>query len=256
MSDEEGVIARLPDGRIQISVEAIPLVARKLTCALPLLLRASSAPDFPGMVGGCFLVRARGRLLALTAWHNVRALEGPGTILVPAGWKRSGFIEWVDLYGPASDRPDDLADVAVLLAAENTVLGGDVEPLDAEPFMIANLDEVEGDGNTLLAVRGHPTAAGSIHYDEFTISTGVMIAPGFYRGPADPHLHRMAVDTSRFATRGFSGSPVLMCNRVEGVGWQAVLAGMVLRGGPHLLHFLEATMLTSHLRRAAQTFRL
>jgi hypothetical protein len=44
------------------------------------------------------------------------------------------------------------------------------------------------------------------------------------------------------------GSPVVLCAKLD-QGWQAGIVGMVLRGGPAMVHFLDTFMLLAHAQK-------
>lgn len=247
---DDAVVGRFPDGRLQLSVEKLNNVRRDLRCVLPVLVRSPDVPEFPGHVGGCFLVRREGRLLAITAGHNLRrlALEN---ILVPLTFGHPiTWFRWVRGIQPFFADVGDRHDVAVLVADPDTELPADSIPLDLDGGpVIVNYDRLPA--GSLLAVRGHPEgAANRIDYESGRIDSESYTMLGTYRGRSDfdPDLHTMDVDLSRYGANHFCGSPILSCDIKDGT-WTTALAGMVVRGGPSCLHFLTTSILAAHVEQ-------
>jgi len=138
--------------------------------------------------------------------------------------------------------------VAVLVpAGEPEFDPAQVVPLELD--IIANLAKVRR--KALFAIRGYPRGSG-IDYESGIIARDSLAALGFYEGPAPWRAcHTLSLSTENLGgPDGLSGSPVVRALRNPDGTWVPALAGMVQRGGPSKVHFVDARVLIGFLEGA------
>jgi hypothetical protein len=257
-----------PRGKVHLSVDQLPEVDRALKCARPVLHVVPGLEQYPGIEASCFLVRYKGRLIAVTAWHVVKDMALPRAVAIPR--RLGGPIEYINFalaVGPKNVRTTDRKtgtdeeDVALFLAEDDLDVGGDAIDLDSTE--LADIDKC-CPGESILATHGYPKDGQKIEYPEEDGQVGntktlATIMPGIYEGKLHGRVHTMACDLSEYSDNewrrpaGVSGSPVVLCapegDPFDGGSWKAGLVGMVVRGGSTRLHFIDTLTVLAHVRK-------
>jgi hypothetical protein len=200
----------------------------------------------------------------------VKDMTLPDAVAVPR--RLGGPLEYVTFSrviapGPArlrsSDKKaeDDQHDVTILFADPGQVLGDDLRPFDFDSEQYADIRRCRP-GETILATHGYPKKGQTIEYDAGQIRTLAHIVPGIYEGEIYEGVHAMRGDFSDYTMdetgtpSGMSGAPVVLCSSLgdplAGAPWKAGIAGMVVRGGPAGVNFVETRTLLAYAVRFVQ----
>jgi hypothetical protein len=236
-----------PPAMIDLSVKDMPAIDRLCRCALPILFWIDDAPKAPGIRGTCIAVELEGKVVFVTALHVMKGSEPQrGHIAIPLGFggAKQPHIEIAEVFAHLGPPPayEDAFDIAVLVPATPPplVVG---ESLALDLTFGATMDTATV-GKTVFAVcgypRNHPNGGNMIDYDRLAASFFTLHAIGIYAGPS-PMLgcHQLTVNLESVGgPDGFSGGPVFRAEFIDGA-WEGTFAGMMIRGGPNRLHFIE-----------------
>jgi hypothetical protein len=105
------------------------------------------------------------------------------------------------------------------------------------------------DGHKLV-VRGFPKELSRIDFETLRIRWQAFAGTGTYAGePGWDKCHTLKLDEPDLVANydGLSGSPVFLLSPADGGRFQPAFAGMVLRGGNGLLHFMDGIVLRQAL---------
>lgn len=208
-------------------------------------------PEYPGIWGTAFAISYYGQIVFLTAKHLLRGIDEQLVVSVPTLYGRWVEIEMEAVSFRSTCDPEfsDVTDVAILYmptSATSTADGTDLYP--AGEFAV---DMAVAPTGCPLVVRGYPREhpGNFVNVDERGLKFHAYSAQGYYRGPSGLNgMHKIDIDLTEVGgPQGFSGSPVFAPVLRDGEWWPG-LAGMVLRGGGNILHFLDVKSLYIYLQ--------
>src|SRR6266568_3721910 len=198
---------------MELSIEDLPEVDRATKCALPLIFTSSEHPEYPGIRATSTALRYGRETVFVTAAHVVARNADRTTIELALGFRgeplRCGIRDAVKPR-PTGDEDAALCDFAVLRPVSSpSFIEGDSEAHDISRF--ARMAAAHP--KSLFAMCGYPSGHPSgniIDYSAHTITFGLQLAIGTYRGPSPfKGHHTLDVDTAQTGgPDGFSGGPV------------------------------------------------
>lgn len=225
-----------------ISIREMPLVDAACKCVAPLVFECG---DYIGVLGTCFAVQGdRGDVVFLCAKHSLKGVDGNSVIKVLTGLSpkpQTSIVANVKTPRVTVEAFDEAGDFAVLRPATPPVFS-DEQFCPIPLGVLADMDDVRP--GAFIAVAGHPRDfpdSNLVDYDKKELTLGILLALGKYCGPSPLRgCHLISLDTRRWGgPNGLSGSPAFRVVRHEGQ-WVPLWAGVVIQGGPKLVHFIDA----------------
>jgi hypothetical protein len=229
-----------------------------VNCALPVLSEYDS-DEYPYFFGGtCFLVKHRGDLFVVTARHVLKQ-KPVEDLRIPRRPSSRTFLTLRTSW----TAPDELLQCEDPDQYDWQIVRADWPELDADDPLSSVLDldaipsatmKVLPEGYKMV-VRGFPTQLSAIAFEAMRIKWQAFAGTGMYVGPASWHkCHTLRLDEPDAVASydGLSGSPVFVVWPAGEGRFQPALAGIVLRGGNGLLHFLDGMVLRDAIGKCAQ----
>ena len=226
-----------------------------VNCALPVMSEYESE-EYPYFFGGtCFLVQFSERLFIVTARHVLKD-KSIQDLRIPRRPASRTFLTlrhvWtapdIHLEGDDPDQHDwAIFEVEAPAPGDKDALA---PPFELQVTNLAKLNKFpEG---YKLVVRGFPKELSAIDFEALRIKWQAFAGTGLYVGPTRwERCHTLRLDEpDKLASYdGLSGSPVFLVWPAGDLRSQFAFAGMVLRGGNGLLHFLDGYVLFDALSK-------
>jgi hypothetical protein len=122
---------------------------------------------------------------------------------------------------------------------------------EAAFFPLWEDDVWKGNADANFYLFGYPTELRSVDYDQPHVHVHQVVTSGQYNGASHArYLHSLKITGERsFTQDGLSGGPVYHVAR-DNTGFYVGLAGIMMRGGNHCVHFIDIRFVLLLLRSA------
>jgi hypothetical protein len=123
--------------------------------------------------------------------------------------------------------------------------------LEAAFFPLHEDDAWKGNPDAKFYLFGYPTELRSVDYELSHVHVHQVVTSADYNGASHArYLHSLNITGKKsFTEDGFSGGPVYHIAK-DGDGFHIGLAGIMVRGGNHHIHFIDVRSILSLLRSA------
>jgi hypothetical protein len=177
---------------------------------------------------------------AVTRQENIIPIEGGKTLV---SGSRLLFVSEHE-----SNADEDYKD---LCATEFVIEDYGSPNLEANFFRLHEEDVWQGNADAPFYLFGFPTELRSVDYELPHVHVQQVVTSAEYEGKSHAqYLHSLKITGKKsFAQDGLSGGPVYHLARGKD-GHHVGLAGIIVRGGNHHVHFIDVRFILSLLRSA------
>jgi hypothetical protein len=188
----------------------------------------------------CFLLWCQHQTRAYAPNDVTIPIEG-GTILVSGS--RLLFVK-----EEHHNADEDFTDIC---AMEFVVENYKSPNLETAFFPLDEQDVWKGNADAAFYLFGYPTELRSVDYESPHVHVRQVVTSAEYNGASHArYLHSLKITGKKsFAQDGLSGGPVYNIARSKS-GYHIGLAGIMVRGGNHYVHFIDVRFILSLLRTA------